>query len=404
MDDDHDATSSGAPTPTPGPSSTIPPAKLTVDDANEIPDPVLRAKVLATAHLMRVFQTRKKDSKRNRAKLAASFATSRRDSDLADEGSDDEEAVSDVDAPADISEENGVDDVEVVSLVKGLFSRGYLDEAHVAKNRRTATNQAIRLADLGFVLLSSATPAPNRITDFLAYLELAQPEDVVGNNDWIELAHSPEAAVEYYKNPEISLGAKLNPALFRFMCVNNDMLLTHAFQILPLLLGQIQLKRSIGQQMDVGTPEAPDVITIGADIPGYRMYHMLCLPRPIERLDLAQAFAALAPQLMGGGGSRIEGSSERGSKDVEDGGSLNLHVVRRLMQNSFCSTFERVSRDFGARANVDGILQSSHCADHGKHPSMAYGGTSLWGAPKNTVLPAADFSRRCHAAAAGHVY
>lgn len=135
---------------------------------------------------------------------------------------DDDDELSDEDE-AEPKKDDHHDKSDCISLVAGRFSRGYCDEAHLIKNRRTVTNLRIRLAKLRFILLMSATPAPNRITDFLAYLELIQPDDVEDNDVWLNTVTTPDATVEYYKNPAVYINVKLNPAMFRFLCSNNDM-------------------------------------------------------------------------------------------------------------------------------------------------------------------------------------
>jgi len=359
---------------------TIP--RTTTHSFDDIDDVLLRAQCLATASLMKTLLNKPSTIKVSRAKARAARAAKQSRTNVDDE--EDEDELSDEDE-AEAKKQDQHDEDDYISLVAGRFSRGYCDEAHLIKNRRTVTNLSIRLAKLRFILLTSATPAPNRITDFLVYLELIQPDDVEDNDAWLNTVTTPDAAVEYYKNPAVHMNVKLNPAMFRFLCSNNDMHLVYAYEVLPIILGYIQLKRSIGETMDIGTPEEPRVITIGDDIPVYSMFHILVEPRPMERLDFGQTFTTMAPLLSGGGASHIEGSGERGSRDVEDSGSLNLHAIRRLMQGSFCPSLERLSREYGVKANVDGILQTSHSDDHGKRPHVVCKGCVFWGTPKTSI-------------------
>lgn len=337
------------------------PPQRSPGDMLDIRDEGLRANVLATAKMLKALQYKTTTTKAGKARAATRrFATQ---GDSSDED------------PEELTVSR--DESDFRSLVCGRFSRGYADEGHFIKNRRTATSMSIRMAGLSFVLVSSATPAPTRVTDYLTYLDMICPVGSSGDASWQRHNRTPETLVDWYKDPDVAANLKLGSAPFKYLCEHNDMSLRHAYQVLPFILGNIQLKRSIGEHMDIGTAKRPYPITIGADIPPYRIFHLLTEPRPIERLDVGQTYASLAPQLISPLPDRKDSSAP-----TVDNAHLNLHTIRRLMQNSFCSSLERVTRDYGKEVNVAGILETVHSADHGKLSNRSPRDALFLGRPK----------------------
>jgi hypothetical protein len=67
------------------------------------------------------------------------------------------------------------------SEYRGMFDTVILDEATNIKNRAKTFFKSVSMLNAGFHAMASGTPDINRPSDFMAYLDLAEPDDVKYN-------------------------------------------------------------------------------------------------------------------------------------------------------------------------------------------------------------------------------
>ncbi len=359
---DSDLDSKGEDDPPPPPRSDQPHSTVgTRDLVAQIADPEVRTVVSTTVGLMEAMSNDMSgDAPLTEQSTARILAIQQSRAGLHEYGS--AESCTGIEDPLlceDVSDES-----VWMSLFAGCFSRAYADEAHMLRNRSSATNLSVRMATFAFTLFVSANPAPNRLTDFLAFLEMIERKDIGDAGFYSTLSRADILAI--YKDENIPGDLKLSMNLFKGLYADDSRALAHARDVLPIILGLCQLKRCVGQKISIGTQEKPDHVTIGSDIPHYRVFNSFIVPRPVERLQLAQTFESHTPSLVRDRASKIPRASDKTPCAVDDAGTADPHLVRRFIQASFCPALEDVSRWLGSKSNVDGALQQTHDQDHGK--------------------------------------
>lgn len=222
------------------------------------------------------------------------------------------------------------------TLLPGVFGIIIADESHKLKSVRTRTHQAVLLTCPTNILMISATPTINRPVDLYGTLSLIwrflrrewfidRPEEAE-DSPLSELDEFQEAFEGFDKLTSVNLVdfrgylPYLYPKSFLAIANREKQLSTAtAVGLLPIILTLIQLRRVKGQQIEV----MGDMVTIGQDIPPYRVTTVELEMSIAEYKAYLAAHEKLVPRLSAG-------SFEDGAEPVRNEGRMNMAVHRLL--------------------------------------------------------------------------
>ncbi|WEW60075.1 hypothetical protein PRK78_005559 [Emydomyces testavorans] len=218
-----------------------------------------------------------------------------------------------------------------------VFERIILDESDAVKNIHTRIHRSVKAITTAHHWIVTATAMMNNAADLRGILSLLCRE---GFEEFAPPANEPRAG-EVYEKSIVSDHHHLhllNPDLSARTFVSGALEPTTGLTVLPRILNKIQLRRTMGSRMDLG-PELGS-ITIGNQIPSYRVRTIDCPMTPIQLSQYINIHSSLVADLKSG---KVNQSAESNDQTYE-AGRFDMKIYRRLRHASFSFALDYLYR------------------------------------------------------------
>ncbi|PGG95128.1 hypothetical protein GX51_08320, partial [Blastomyces parvus] len=248
------------------------------------------------------------------------------------------------------------------------FARLVLDEAHHVKSMNADAHAVVQSMDYSFVWFNTATPALNKVSDLVGYLNLiwretwvdpalALPSVVAGDEDGDEsddertkkINRDPGFIRGCFASAEIDEDALpvhlLSPGWFRALLSKGDMPLTDCYEIVPKILQTMFLRRSMtSKTVEIINGELINT-TIGDSIPSYMICTVDLRFDNHTQAKHDEMYYPLVKQLVGSGVPGQAATLADGLPDkASDAARINFKAFRRLSHSSVTPKMELFSR------------------------------------------------------------